>query len=137
MAKVTGIGGIFFKSKNPESLIDWYRKNLGLVPDQEGGLSFLWREKEKPERIGRTVWAAFPANTKYFDPGQSSFMFNFRVDNLEELLADLKAKGVQIEDKIEDYEYGRFGWFIDAEGNKVELWEPKGEAGTSKVENSA
>jgi predicted enzyme related to lactoylglutathione lyase len=129
MAKVTGIGGIFFKAKDPEAVTNWYQKHLGISVDEQTGVSFQWRDKENPERIGRTVWSPFPENTTYFDPSKSSFMLNFRVDNLDEILASLKAQGVQVIDKVEEYEYGRFDWILDPEGNKVELWEPAGEAG--------
>jgi catechol 2,3-dioxygenase-like lactoylglutathione lyase family enzyme len=102
--------------------------------DEQTGVSFLWREKENPARIGRTVWSPFPESTTYFDPSKSRFMLNFRVDNLDEILASLKAQGVQVIDKVEEYEYGRFGWILDPDGNKVELWEPLGEPGQSKIE---
>jgi predicted enzyme related to lactoylglutathione lyase len=129
MGKVTGIGGIFFKAKDPQAVTDWYQKHLGISVDEQSGVSFLWREKESPERIGRTVWSPFPENTTYFDPSKSSFMLNFRVDDLDEILTALKAKGVHVIDKVEEYEYGRFGWILDPEGNKIELWEPLGEEG--------
>jgi predicted enzyme related to lactoylglutathione lyase len=133
MAKVTGIGGIFFKAKNPQAITDWYQKHLGILVE-ETGVSFLWREKENPARIGRTVWSPFPESTTYFDPSKSSFMLNFRVDNLDEILALLKAQGVHVIDKVEEYEYGRFDWILDPEGNKVELWGPLGEPGQKKIE---
>lgn len=130
MAKVTGIGGIFFKAKEPEALRRWYQEHLGIPMDPEGEWwSFTWRDRDEPGRIGRTVWAAFPEDTSYFEPSRSSFMFNFRVDDLDAALAELRAAGVEVLEQIEEYEYGRFGWILDPEGNKIELWEPRDEEG--------
>lgn len=123
MRRVTGIGGIFFKSQNPAALYEWYEKHLGIKQDVPGqGAMFRWRDDGDPE--GMTVWSLFPQDTKYFDPSKSAFMVNYRVDNLDELLKTLAAEGVQIDPKREDYEYGRFAWITDPEGNRVELWEP-------------
>lgn len=124
MGKVTGIGGIFFKSRDPAHLKAWYRQNLGIEPDSEGHVSFRWREQEDPERIGYTVWEPFPGDTKYFAPSRKPYMFNFRVDDLDSLLAQLRAAGCKVDEKIEEYDYGRFGWVMDPEGNRLELWEP-------------
>lgn len=129
MAKVTGVGGIFFKARDLDSLRNWYQDYLGVPFDKEGGWSFFWRELNQPQHVGRTVWGPFPAETTYFDPSQSRFMFNFRVDDLDELLEQLRRAGVPVEERIEEYEYGRFGWIMDPEGNKIELWEPRNEEG--------
>ena len=133
--RVTGVGGVFFKAQNPGKLGDWYRTHLGIAliaaGKGENALQFYpfhWREKDHPETIGATALSIFPANTKNFGPGSSSFMINFRVANLERLLAQLKQEGVQVDDKIVDDESsGRFAHATDLEGNRIELWEPKGE----------
>ncbi len=125
MKRVTGIGGIFFKSKDPEGLREWYREHLGIESDgANGAASFHWREADDPEREGLTVWSAFPDNTSYFDPSKAPFMINYRVANLDWLLAQLREEGVAVDPKIEEYDYGRFAWIIDPEGNRIELWEP-------------
>ena len=133
-AKVTGVGGFFFKAENPAKLADWYRTHLGIALVAAGKsehapqfYSFQWREKDHPETIGATAFSIFPATTKYFEPSTASFMMNFRVANLEQLLAQLKQDGVKVGDKIDDESNGRFGWAMDPEGNRIELWEPKGE----------
>jgi len=125
MKRVTGVGGIFFKAENPEKLYEWYEKHLGIKREPHGGGAELhWREDENPERRGTTVWALFKKDSKYFDPSHAPFMLNYRVDDLDALLEALKGEGVQIDPKREDYDYGRFAWIIDPEGNKIELWEP-------------
>jgi len=124
-AQVTGIGGIFFKARNPERMAAWYGDNLG-IHTKDGYTDFAWREKDRPKRIGRTVWSLFPANTKYFKPSKSSFMLNYRVANLDLILKKLRRKRIKIE-KVENYDYGKFAWIMDPEGNRIELWEPKGE----------
>ena len=121
MKRVTGIGGLFFKTKDPEKMREWYSKHLGIKTDQYGA-TFDWR-KENGER-GYTVWSTFKEDTKYFDPSEKQFMFNYRVENLEELLKALKEEGVTVVGDIEVYDYGKFGWIIDPEGNKIELWQP-------------
>jgi len=123
--RVTGIGGIFFKSQAPEELCDWYEKHLGIrrTPDGSGAV-FEWREVEDSEKKGMTVWSVFPRDTKYFNPSRSSFMINYRVDDLDGLLEALKKEGVEIDPHREDYDYGRFAWIMDPEGNRIELWEP-------------
>ena len=127
--RVTGIGGIFMKSKDPAKLMSWYQDHLGVkseAPDKEGTMStmFSWREEKDPKTLGYTVWGIFPHHTKYFGPGTSQFMINFRVKNLESLLAQLRKEGVRVDEKVEKLEYGKFGWIIDPEGNRIELWEP-------------
>ena len=121
MKRVVGLGGIFFKSKDPKALYEWYRKHLGIESDAGGA---MWRDADHPELPGCNVFAIFPADTKYFAPSQSPFMLDFRVDNLDELLLALREEGVQVDPKVEPSDYGKFGWIIDPEGNRVELWEP-------------
>jgi predicted enzyme related to lactoylglutathione lyase len=124
MKRVTGIGGVFFKAKDPEALGAWYKDRLGLAPGPGGAVVFEWREKDRPEEIGETVWSIFKDDTTYFAPSKSPFMFNLRVEDLDATLAALAAEGVTIDDKREDSEYGRFAWIMDPEGNRIELWEP-------------
>jgi predicted enzyme related to lactoylglutathione lyase len=124
MKRVTGIGGIFFKSNDPDTLREWYRDHLGIESDGANGASFPWREADNPDREGLTVWSAFPDNTRYFDPSSAPFMINYRVANLDWLLAQLREEGVTVDPKIEEYKYGRFAWITDPEGNRIELWEP-------------
>ncbi len=121
--KVTGIGGVFFRVHDPARMAAWYRDHLGIHSD-DGNADFLWREHERPDEIGRTVWAVFPADTNHFGPSRPAFMINYRVSNLERMLAQLRRDGVVVE-KVEDYDYGRFAWITDPEGNRIELWEPK------------
>ena len=130
MTRVTGIGGVFFKAKDPGKLMSWYTTHLGVKPESEGSSTtmFQWREKEDLKQLGYTVWSIFPHDTKYFDPSASPFMINFRVKDLDRLLDQLKREGVKVDDKREEYEYGKFGWIIDPEGNRIELWEPKGKS---------
>jgi predicted enzyme related to lactoylglutathione lyase len=127
MKKVTGIGGIFFKCKDPKAINEWYKKHLGFDTTPYG-TSFEWLEIDPaPGRTkkGLTQWNPFPENTKYFEPSTKDFMINYRVENLEALVEELKKDGVTIVDKIESYDYGKFVHILDAEGNKVQLWEPK------------
>ncbi len=121
--KVNGIGGVFFKAREPKKMAAWYREHLG-IQSRGGYADFAWREKDNPERIGRTVWALFPTNTSYFGSSASPLMVNYRVANLERMLAQLRDSGVPIE-KVEDTDYGRFAWSTDPEGNRIELWQPK------------
>lgn len=124
MKRVTGIGGIFFKANDPKQLKAWYQQHLGITPDKDGYVAFHWRENDDPEQSGLTVWEAFAHDTKYFEPSQAAFMINYRVDDLDGLLSELRNAGVQVDDRVEEYEYGRFGWVMDPEGNRIELWEP-------------
>ena len=122
MKRVTGIGGIFFKAKDPAALGAWYRDHLGLDVTEWDGAIFKWGgEGSEP---GMTIWSPFAADTTYMAPGTASFMINFRVADLAALLAALRAEGCDVIDKTETSEQGKFGWVIDPEGNKVELWEP-------------
>jgi predicted enzyme related to lactoylglutathione lyase len=123
MKKVTGIGGIFFKCKDPGKLKEWYQQHLGLNTTQYGA-SFEWYQGPDSTKKGSTQWAPFKETTKYFEPSTKDFMINYRVENLVELVEQLEKEGVTIVDKIETSEYGKFVHIIDLEGNKVELWEP-------------
>jgi len=121
--KVTGIGGIFFKCKDPEKVKEWYQKNLGLVTNEYGAL-FEFRKSDLPDEKGYLQWSTFSETTKYLDPSTKPFMINYRVENLEELKKELELAGVTICDEIESYDYGKFLHIMDPEGNKIELWEP-------------
>jgi predicted enzyme related to lactoylglutathione lyase len=124
MAKVTGIGGVFMKSKGKGSaLAAWYRDNLGLDLESWGGAILKWPE-DKAEDGGLTVWSAADSETKWFSPSESSFMINYRVDNMDDMLEHLKQNGVEIQKGPESHENGKFAWIIDPDGNKLELWEP-------------
>ena len=122
MKKVTGIGGVFFKCDNPEKMNAWYAKNLGLPVEQYGTL-FKWRNWDDPDKEGQTVWSPFAKDTDYFEPSKKDFMINYRVENMEELVKQLKSDGVTIIDEIKTYEYGKFVHILDPEGNSIELWE--------------
>ena len=126
MKKVTGLGGIFFKCNDPKSMNEWYAKNLGL-PMSDYGATFDWREDEDSSKKGSTTWSSFPKDTKYFQPSMKEFMINYRVEDLEALVAHLKQDGVTMVDEIADSDYGKFVHLLDPEGNKIELWEPKDE----------
>ncbi len=121
--KVTGVGGIFFKCKNPDKTKKWYNDNLVLATTQYGS-SFEFRNTHRPDEINYLQWSPFEENTDYFDPSEKSFMINYRVQHIEELVKNLKAAGVQILDEIVSYDYGKFVHILDPEGNKIELWEP-------------
>ena len=123
MKKVTGIGGIFFKCADPQKMNEWYEKHLG-IPVSDWGAMFQWRELDDPEKEGYTIWSPFPADTKYFDPSKKDFMINYRVENIEALVEELKNAGVKILDEITDSEYGKFVHILDPEGNSIELFEP-------------
>lgn len=122
MKRVTGIGGIFFKAKDPQALADWYRTHLGLDLQPWGGVAFRWADDNAAG--GTTIWSPFRHDSDYFAPGAASFMVNFRVADLHALLAALRDEGCAVQDKVEASEYGQFGWVLDPEGNKIELWEP-------------
>ncbi len=121
--KVTGIGGIFFKSQDPKALNDWYSKNLGLVTNEYGSM-FEFRNSDQPDKKEYLQWSTFNEETTYFQPSEKQFMINYRVENLEDLVKELKENGVTVLDEIETYEYGKFVHIMDPEGNKIELWEP-------------
>ena len=121
--KVTGIGGIFFKCKDPKKMREWYETNLGLNTNAYGAV-FEWRQGVDSAKKGFTQWSPFAEKTRYFEPSTREFMINYRVDNIEGLVDQLKKGGVIITDKIETVEYGKFVHIMDIEGNKIELWEP-------------
>ncbi|MGE3853822.1 MAG: VOC family protein [Planctomycetota bacterium] len=124
MAKVTGIGGIFFKSKGDKAaLADWYKRHLGLKVEDFGGAILRWPDDTAEDR-GVTVWSLAAKDSKWFSPSESSFMINYRVDNLVELLEQLRAADVEVVSGPESHENGKFAWIMDPEGNKIELWEP-------------
>jgi predicted enzyme related to lactoylglutathione lyase len=122
--RVVGIGGIFFKARDPEALRAWYRDHLGLAVTDWGGVVFEPALTSPAGRPSTLVWSIFPAETPYFDPSTSPFMINYRVDDLDQVLAALRAEGCQVDERVESSEYGRFGWVADPEGNRLELWEP-------------
>jgi len=119
--RVTGLGGFFFKTKDPEKTKKWYKDHLGL-PVDDYGCTFWWKDTHGNDCS--TQWSPFKEDTKYFQPSKKEFMMNFRVENLHELLTALKEEGVTVVGEVEEYDYGKFGWIIDPEGNKIELWEP-------------
>jgi predicted enzyme related to lactoylglutathione lyase len=119
MAKVTGVGGVFFKAKDPKALAAWYAQHLGIPKSDDGSLVF-----DGPGSMGMTVFAPFPADTNYFGDGPQQSMVNFRVDDLDGMVQQLTDAGVRIDPKREDYSYGRFAWIWDPEGNRIELWQP-------------
>jgi predicted enzyme related to lactoylglutathione lyase len=121
--KVTGIGGIFFKCKNPAEMRQWYAENLGLATNEYGSM-FEFRLSDEPEKKGYLQWSTFGQNTKYFEPSEKEFMINYRVEDIERLVEDLKKAGVKVLDEIEVFEYGKFVHIMDPDGNKIELWEP-------------
>ena len=121
--KVTGIGGIFFRSENPKKIREWYGEHLGLAVNNYGS-SFEFRNANHPENINYLQWSPFDKKTEYFNPSKKEFMINYRVQNIEGLVVKLKEKGVTIVDEIEEFEYGKFVHIMDPEGNNIELWEP-------------
>jgi predicted enzyme related to lactoylglutathione lyase len=123
MKRVTGIGGIFFKCKDPKKMNEWYKTHLGLDTN-DWGATFEWRENDDPTKKASTQWSTFPETTKYLEPSTKDFMINYRVENLEALVAELKKEGVTIVDDLQVFDYGKFIHIIDTEGNKIELWEP-------------
>jgi predicted enzyme related to lactoylglutathione lyase len=124
MRRVTGIGGIFFKAQNPEKLRAWYRDHLGIDVQLWGGAAFRWADAATADKPGTTVWSIMPQDSNYFAPSSANFMINYRVENLDQVLTVLREEGCVVDDHIEASEFGRFGWVMDPEGNRVELWEP-------------
>jgi predicted enzyme related to lactoylglutathione lyase len=125
MARVTGIGGVFFKTKgDPAALSAWYEKHLGMPMQSFGGAVLEWPD-DRAEDKGLTVWTVAAQESQWFSPSDSSFMINYRVDNLDEMLAQLRTAGVEVVGGPEAAENGKFAWVLDPDGNKVELWEPK------------
>jgi catechol 2,3-dioxygenase-like lactoylglutathione lyase family enzyme len=123
MARIKGIGGVFFKVDDPERTRAWYKEHLGIDASPHGHI-FEWCERGSPDRKGITVWNPFAADSTYFDPTKARFMVNYIVDDLHGMLAQLRAAGVAVDEKVEDCEYGKFGWAVDLDGNRMELWEP-------------
>lgn len=125
MPHITGLGGVFFKAKDPKAMYAWYEQHLGIKPSPDGsGAMFHWRDFNDPDKTGVTVWSIFPETTKYFGTGGAPLMLNYRVDDLKGLLEKLKAEGLNVDPKVEEADYGKFGWITDPEGNRIELWEP-------------
>jgi len=124
LKRATGIGGIFFKCKDPDKLRDWYKTHLGFNTDQYG-TTFEWRQVADTTKKGFTQWSPFAEKTKYFAPSTKDFMINYRVENLGTLTEELRKEGVTIVDTIETFDYGKFVHIMDIEGNKIELWQPK------------
>jgi predicted enzyme related to lactoylglutathione lyase len=122
-SRAVGLGGVFFRARNPARLSKWYQDHLGLKTRQNTAL-LSWRSPKNPKKAGYTVWALFPSNTKYFRNSRKQFMINYRVKNLDRVLAKLRREHVKVVNKLEDSEYGRFAWVSDPEGNWLELWEP-------------
>ncbi len=122
-ARVTGIGGIFFKAQNPARMNAWYRDHLG-VATQHGYADFTWRERDQPDQVGHTAWTLVRTNTTYFGHSPAPFMIDYRVTHLDQLVAQLGRDGIAVE-QVQNTDYGRFTWLTDPEGNRIELWEPK------------
>lgn len=127
MKKATSIGGIFFRSKDPAKTKAWYQQHLGFDTD-DYGTNFEWRQADAPDRKGFTLWNPFAQDTDYFGSPDQEFMLNFRVENLEALVKQMRAEGIEIVDDIATYDYGKFVHIIDADGRRVELWEPNDDA---------
>lgn len=123
---VNGIGGIFFKANDAEALRAWYQTHLALPLEDWGGAVFKWRDADSPDQAGYTVWSPFAGDTDYFAPSTARFMINYRVNDLQATLARLRAAGVSVDAKVEESDFGKFGWAFDPEGNKIELWEAPG-----------
>ena len=123
MARVTGVGGVFLRSRDPKAMAKWYAENLGVKLADFNGTAFQWSD-EVPAGTGMTAWSAFPEDTAYFCEGKQAVMIDYRVDDLDALLAELEAKGVWIDPKRQDEVYGKFAWIKDCDGNRVELWQP-------------
>jgi len=123
MERVRGIGGIFFKASDPKALQSWYEQHLGIT-SEHGAVVFEALEVDEPGQKAQTVWSPFKSDTRYFDPSKAPFMINYRVRDLDAMLAQLRAAGVQVDDRIEESEFGRFGWAMDPDGNRFELWQP-------------
>ena len=124
MTRVTGIGGIFFKAQDPAALGSWYKKHLGIDVQDWGGAAFRWTDQDGNPTGGTTIWSVGRVEGDQFAPSKSSFMINYRVADLKGLLEALRGEGCNVLENTDDSEYGKFGWVIDPEGNKVELWQP-------------
>jgi len=124
MERVKGIGGVFIRAGDSDELAAWYRDKLGVDVGEWGGTVFEWRHADDPERAGSTTWSLFRADSDYLGSPDNRFMINYRVDDLDKMLAQLRAAGVEVDDKIEESDFGRFGWAVDPDGNRIELWQP-------------
>lgn len=124
MSRVVGIGGVFIKARDPVALRAWYRDHLGMTIEDWGGTVFSWDRPYGPGCRGQTIWSIFDENSTYFDPGHSRFMVNYIVTDLAKVLDELRQEGCQVDQKTEESEYGSFGWVMDPEGNRIELWQP-------------
>ncbi len=124
MTRVTGIGGIFFSARDPKTLCAWYKNHLGIDVQEWGGAAFTWTDADGKPTNGTTAWSIAASGGDQFPPGKPPFMINYRVDDLDALLQALRDEGCDVLDKADDSEYGKFGWVMDPEGNKVELWQP-------------
>ena len=124
MKRVTGIGGIFFKARDPIALREWYQLHLGLSLEEWGGCAFSWASPDNPQGTGTTIWSVAEDKPEHFAPSTAKFMINYRVDDLHALRAALRAEGCNVDSKVDESEYGKFGWVMDPEGNRVELWQP-------------
>ncbi|CAN5162814.1 VOC family protein [soil metagenome] len=124
MTRVTGIGGIFFKAADAAALREWYSRHLGISLEDWGGTAFSWQTPANPSGVGTTVWSVFEESSTYFAPSTARFMINYRVEDLHEILGALRAEGCDVADKVDESELGKFGWVMDPEGNRIELWQP-------------
>ena len=122
--RVTGIGGVFFKTKDVGATQEWYKEHLQFDPAPDMPMLFWWRTDDDPDRRALTVWSPFEMDSDYFGSGDTPFMFNYRVDDLDAILRRLREEGVEVLDKREESELGKFGWIVDLDGHRVELWEP-------------
>jgi predicted enzyme related to lactoylglutathione lyase len=129
MSRVVGIGGIFFKAKDPAALREWYRRHLGMDVQEWGGMAFDWNRADGPGTKGVTAWSIFEESSSNFAPSSQRFMVNYIVDDLHSLLKALRNAGCDVDEKTEESEYGKFGWVMDPEGNRLELWEPPSTTG--------
>lgn len=123
MARVTGLGGVFFKARDRASLMAWYRDHLG-IEVSDWGAQFQWSADPVQGEQAYSIWSPFKDDTTYFAPSEKPFMINFRVDDLHALLAQLRGAGCAVDEKVDESDFGKFGWVMDPEGNRVELWEP-------------
>jgi len=124
MSRVVGIGGVFLKAKDPTALREWYRKHLGMDIESWGGMAFAWGRPDGPGQHGMTVWSVFEDGSSYFAPSTARFMVNYIVKDLHTVLSELRSEGCDVDERTEESEFGKFGWVMDPEGNRLELWEP-------------
>ena len=124
MSRVVGIGGVFIKAEDPVALRAWYRDHLGMNIEEWGGMAFTWSRPDGPGESGATIWSVFEEGSTCFAPSQARFMVNYIVNDLHAVLADLRSEGCDVDTKTEESDFGKFGWVMDPEGNRVELWEP-------------